>query len=276
MKAALASLLGRIRGAGANGENDIVQRACLESAARAPATDAAPIAVSYSIGVKEIGDRVSPIAVQYATGRAAVWRRPSTGAHLLAAGGILHWARSNRMSGDRPGPGPPIGEIEGERIWALRGKLTHDLLRPEINGLRDVPLGDPLYLVGRRVAALAPSRSPTHRLGIVPGSPIAPIQPLRICAARKMCWCWYARAGARVFARMMACEAIASSSLSALILAEALGIPNLWLDFGAEDAERAFDSRTGSRSPTSRSPHRCALSQRRRRAIWSPCRHCTT
>ncbi len=40
---------------------------------------------------------------------------------------------------------------------------------------------------------------------------------------------------------MMACEAIASSSLSALILAEALGIPNLWLDFGAEDAERAFE-----------------------------------
>ena len=39
----------------------------------------------------------------------------------------------------------------------------------------------------------------------------------------------------------MACEAIASSSLSALILAEALGIPNLWLDFGAESAERAFE-----------------------------------
>jgi hypothetical protein len=39
----------------------------------------------------------------------------------------------------------------------------------------------------------------------------------------------------------MACETIASSSLSALILAEALGIPNLWLDFGAEDAERAFE-----------------------------------
>ena len=37
------------------------------------------------------------------------------------------------------------------------------------------------------------------------------------------------------FARMMACEAIASTSLSALILAEALGIPNLWLDFGSDD-----------------------------------------
>ncbi len=118
---------------------------------------------------KDIGDLVSPIAVQYATGRPAVWRRPSTGAHLLGAGSILHWATlESHVWGTGLDPSQPIGEIDGERIWALRGKLTHDLLRPEINGLRDVPLGDPLYLVGRRVAALAPSRSATHRLGVVP------------------------------------------------------------------------------------------------------------
>ena len=65
-------------------------------------------------------------------------------------------------------PAEPVGELDGERIWALRGKLTYALLKPEIAGLRDVPLGDPLYLVGRRAAALAPSRIITHRLGIVP------------------------------------------------------------------------------------------------------------
>ncbi len=243
MKAALGSLFDRLRGVGASADSDIVKHACLENTAEPPATDAAPIALSYSIGVKEIGGLISPIAVQHATGRPAVWRRPSAGAHLLAAGGILHWATpESHVWGTGLDPSQPIGEIEGDRIWALRGKLTHDLLKPEISGLRDVPLGDPLYLVGRRLAALAPTRSITHRLGVVPR--VADRDHPAIAHLRE-------QDGVAVldsrgpafafFARMMACEAIASSSVSALILAEALGIPNLWLDFGAEDAERAFE-----------------------------------
>ena len=243
MKAALASLFDRLRSAGASTENDIVKRACLESAAEPPATAAAPIALSYSIDVKEIGDLVSPIAVQYATGRPAVWRRPSAGAHLLAAGSILHWATpESHVWGTGLDPSQPIGEIEGDRVWALRGKLTYDLLKPEVSGLRDVPLGDPLYLVGRRLATLAPSRPVTHRLGVVPRTADRAHPAIAHLRSQEGVQVLDARAPAlEFFARMMACEAIASSSLSALILAEALGIPNLWLDFGAEDAERAFE-----------------------------------
>src|SRR5262245_44197560 len=133
MKATLASLFGRIRGAGASAETDIVRRACLDSAAEMPAVDAAPIALAYPIGVKEIGNLLSPVGVQHATGRAAVWRRPSAGAHLLGAGSILHWATlESHVWGTGLDPAQPIGEIDGERIWALRGKLTCDLLKPEI------------------------------------------------------------------------------------------------------------------------------------------------
>src|SRR5688572_17441676 len=222
MKAALASLLGRIRGAGASAESDIVQRACFESA-ELPTTGGAPIALAYSIHVKEIGDFLSPIAVQHATGRPAVWRRPSTGAHLLAAGSILHWATpESHVWGTGLDPAHPIGEIDGERIWAVRGKLTHDLLKPEIGGLRDVPLGDPLYLVGRRVAALAPSRSVTHRLGIAPRIADRTHPAIAHLRGQEGVLVLDTRAPAPAFfARMMACEAIASSSLSALILAEA-------------------------------------------------------
>ena len=241
MKAALASLFGRIRGASA--ENDIVRRACFDSAAEAPATDAAPIALSYPIGAKGIGDLLSPIAVQHATGRPAMWRRPSAGAHLLAAGSILHWATlESHVWGTGLDPAQPIGEIDGERIWALRGKLSHDLLKPEVSGLRDVPLGDPLYLVGRQVAALAPARSVTHRLGLVPQIADRTHPAIAYLRAQDGVAVLDTRDSISIFfARMMACEAIASSSLSALILAEALGIPNLWLDFGAESAERAFE-----------------------------------
>src|SRR5262245_61669250 len=92
MKAALASLLGRIRGAGASGDGDIVKRACLEIVAEPAATGATPIALAYPNGVKDVGDLLSPIAVQHATGHSAIWRRPSAGAHLLGPGSILHFA----------------------------------------------------------------------------------------------------------------------------------------------------------------------------------------
>ena len=240
---AIAALLDRIRGVGTNGESDIVQRACLSPEGEPPATKAPPIALAYPIGVREIGDRLGPIAVQHATGRPTVWTLPAPDEHLLASGSILHWATPlSHVWGTGLDPAEPIGELEGERIWALRGKLTYDLLKPEIAGLRDVPLGDPLYLVGRRVAALTPSRTVTHRLGIVPQ--LADRDRPAIAHLR-------GQEGVLVldvrdpppafFARMMACEAIASASLSALILAEALGIPNLWLDFGSDDdPARAF------------------------------------
>jgi pyruvyltransferase len=239
---AIAALLDRIRGAGANGENEIVQRACLSPEREPSATRTPPIALAYPIGVKEIGDRLGPIAVQHATGRPTVWTRPAPDEHLLASGSILHWATPlSHVWGTGLDPAEPIGELEGERVWALRGKLSYELLKPEIAGLRDVPLGDPLYLVGRRVAALAPSRVVTHRLGIVPH--LADRDHPAIAHL-------HSQAGVLVldvrdppstfFARMMACEAIASASLGGLILAEALGIPNLWLDFGSDDPARAF------------------------------------
>jgi hypothetical protein len=240
---AIAALLDRIRGVGANGENEIVQRACLSPEGEPPATKALPIALAYPIGVKEIGDRLGPIAVQHATGRPTVWTRPTPDEHLLASGSILHWATPlSHVWGTGLDPAEPIGELEGERIWALRGKLTYELLMPEISGLRDVPLGDPLYLVGRRVAALTQSRAVTHRLGIVPQRADRDHPAIAHLRGQEGVLVLNVRDPAPTFfARMMACDAIASSSLSALILAEALGIPNLWLDFGSgDDAARAF------------------------------------
>ena len=184
-------LFDRIRGAGASAENDIVMRACLESAAEGPATDAAPIALSYSIRVKDIGDLLSPVAVNTPPGHPAMWRRPSAGVHLLAYGSILHWATPDRMSGEPAwSQAQPIGEIDGERTRALRGKLSHDLLKPEIIGLRDVPLGDPLYLVGgrwRRSRHRARSRIAWASFR---RSRIARIPPSRICADRTASPCW--------------------------------------------------------------------------------------
>ena len=91
---AIAALLDRIRGAGANGESDIVQRACLSPDGEPPATKALPtkalpIALAYPIGVKEIGDRLG-------SDRRAACDRPADG---------LDAARARRASaGQRQHP----------------------------------------------------------------------------------------------------------------------------------------------------------------------------
>lgn len=243
MKQMIAALLDRIRGTGSSDQGDIVQRSCLDADAEPPATKAPPIAVSYFIKVKNIGDLVNPIAIQYATGRPTVWKTRAAGEHLLGIGSVLHWAKplSHVWGTGLMSPAHGIGQLEGERIWALRGKLTYSCLKPELAGLRDVPLGDPGYLIGRRLAALMPPRAPTHRLGIVPHYRDRNHPAIASLRAQDGVMVLDVRDPAPAFfAQMMACEAIASSSLHGLIFAEALGIPNAWLTFHPEDPDRAF------------------------------------
>ncbi|WP_119300518.1 glycosyltransferase family protein [Dongia deserti] len=242
MKGKIAALLDRIRGSGSRDDADIVKRSCLERAGEPPAIDAPPIALSYAIDIKNIGDLISPVAVQYATERPTVWRPPAAGEHLLAVGSILHWATPlSHVWGSGLQPTLGIGELEGEHIWALRGKLTHSLLQPEVSGLRDVPLGDPAYLVARRLAPLMPARSPTHRLGLVPHVEDRNHPGIAHLRGQDGVLVLDVRDPApKFFARMMECETIAGSSLHGLVFAEALGIPNVWVDFRPEDPDRAF------------------------------------
>ena len=246
MRQKIAALLDRFRGHGPSDEGDIVRKACLGAMTPIPATTARPIALSYFIGVKNIGDQVSPVAVQYATGRPTLWKPRSAGEHLLGLGSILHWATelSHVWGAGLMSPARGFGDVRAERIWALRGKLTHAHLAEELDGLRDVPLGDPGYLVARRLAALTPARTPTQRLELVPRFRDRDHPAIARFSAQEGVTILDARDPApQFFAQMMSCEAIASSSLHGLIFAEALGIPNAWLDFGPEDPDHEFKYR---------------------------------
>jgi hypothetical protein len=243
MKGVLTSLLDRLRGGGSGDPDDIVRRSCIEADAEPPAVKAPPIAVSYFVRVRNIGDLVNPIAVQYATGRPTQWKTRAAGEHLLAIGSILHWAKplSHVWGSGLLSPGHGIGELEGERVWALRGKLTYNCLKPELAGLRDVPLGDPGYLVGRLIATLMPPRAPTYRLGVVPHYADRDHPVVASLRAEDGVTILDVRDPAPAFfAQMATCAAIASSSLLGLVFAEALGIPNVWLDFRPEDPDRHF------------------------------------
>lgn len=241
----LADLLDRVRGLAAGaprGSTDIVRDACLEPAPQlAPRPDVIPLC--YFIGTRNIGDRISPITVEQATGRPTQWMRRPKGPHLIGLGSILTWStpQSHIWGTGIMYPVRGVGGVRPERIWALRGKLTRDHVARQVTGLRDVPLGDPGWLLARHLATLTPRRAATHALGIVPHylhrdhPGIAHLRQqdgVIVLDVRDP--------EPAFFAPMMACEAIASSSLHGLIFAEALGIPNVWLDIDTGHPERAF------------------------------------
>jgi len=86
-----------------------------------------------------------------------------------------------------------------------------------------------------------PSRTPAHRLGIVPHYVDSDHPWIASLRAEDGVTVLDVRDPAPAFfAQMMACAAIASSSLHGLVFAEALGIPNVWLDLRPESPDREF------------------------------------
>lgn len=245
----LHELLGRLRKFRLRAAGDaacIVRQSCLGLAGQDAATPGPPIAISHRTDMKNIGDRSNPIAVQYATGRSTFWTSPATRPSLLGIGAILHWAtaQSHVWGTGMTVPDLGSGGLRAQHVWALRGKLTHAHLSRQLTGLRDMPLGDPAYLVGRRVAALMPVRAPLHRLGIVPH--FKDRDHPAIGHLRRQHGVVIVEShdpDPAFFAQMMECEAIASSSLHGLIFAEALGIPNTWMDFASEGSASRFKYR---------------------------------
>lgn len=250
MSRLFSGFLGRIRrlaGSGGGDPLDVVRAACLDPRVPVPEAHGAPVRLCYFMGIRNIGDLLSPVAVQFATGHSTIWqRRHPKAPHLLAVGSILSWSTelSHVWGTGILHPSRSIGGVRPDRVWAVRGKLTHARLSRDLGGLRDLPLGDPGYLVGRALGTIQERPGATHRLGIVPhhhhrGHP---------AIAR-----WRREEGVVVldvrdpepefFARLGSCEAIASSSLHGLVFAEALGIPNVWVDFAPPDEDRSFKYR---------------------------------
>ena len=113
------------------------------------------------------------------------------------------------------------------RILALRG--THSRDRIEGHGQKIV-LGDPGLYAARLMGARC---SPCCVLGIIPHHSNHEAPSLRAIAARAPDDVRIISPIAQptdVFAQIRECEMIASASLHGLILADALGIPSVWID----------------------------------------------
>jgi pyruvyltransferase len=188
-----------------------------------------PLKVHWSRSKPNFGDWLSPALCEMLSGRSVVYA-PVARCDLVAVGSLWERLPSRWLSrrvdvwgtGAIQAHAPRRGR---HRYHALRGPLTAGLLL----GHTVAVLGDPGLLAPR----LLPDRAlpKRHALGIVPHYKDARLR----CIAELSAHFGGApvidvfEAPVRVIERIAACHVIVSSSLHGLVVAEALGIPAVWL-----------------------------------------------
>ncbi len=188
--------------------------------------------VRYFLKVNNIGDRMSPVIVSETSGREAMWYRKGPEKHLLAVGSVLRSAGPNSFvwgSGVMD-PELDLSGVMPAQIVALRGKLSHAALTRQRGRLPDMPLGDPGFLVP---SALRRSNGDRPlRLGIAAHYVDAALPAVRaLCRQPGVTLIDATDPPDQYFRALASCQAVIGSSLHGLIFAEALGIPNLWVQF---------------------------------------------
>jgi hypothetical protein len=181
--------------------------------------------------------------------------------HLLAIGSLIHCAnRQSEIWGTGVmHPAMPLGDIRPDAVHALRGKLTHAALRKAGVAVGDAPLGDPAFLMDAAMAA-RPAAARRFEIGLAAHY-----------SDRKLPWVVenlrrpeiadldVRRDPADFLARLLECRTVVSSALHGLILAEALGVPNVWVELSDRVVGEGFKFRdwfslAGDPQPAPRAP----------------------
>ncbi|HEV8397066.1 MAG TPA: polysaccharide pyruvyl transferase family protein [Vicinamibacterales bacterium] len=179
--------------------------------------------------------------------------------HLVAIGSVMSTttALSQVWGTGVMHPDFGTGGALAQNIHALRGRLTHEVMRQGGVMVGDVPLGDPGYLAPS-LLGIAQAVTPTFRVGLVCHYTDRHHPVLRRMMQEAGVVDLDVHAPPEVFLRRMAeCETVISSSLHGLVFAEALRIPNLWIQAGHEIAGDGFKFRdwfTTTRRPQA-APH---------------------
>lgn len=175
-------------------------------------------ALFWHIGVPNFGDDINPALFQALTGARFRFAANRNAPHFLGMGSIFAAATeaSIVLGAGLLTPAPPVAR---PHVVALRGKLTQATLG--MGG--DVPLGDPMVLVDRiftadrgDVTGFVP-----HVGSLALARRIVP-RDVRLIDVRQDPW--------QVIREIGRCRRVFSQSLHGLIVADALGVENLWLD----------------------------------------------
>jgi pyruvyltransferase len=177
--------------------------------------------VFWHIGTPNFGDDINPAFYGLLSGVTVRLQTARDRPHFLGMGSILEKATAGSVvlgSGFLRRPEAPFPV--SARFVAVRGRLSREHIRAE----GPVLLGDPMVLLDR---VFEPSGGKTHAMGIVPH--VAEVSALRRLSPEGVKVIDPADAPWKVIDAIASCERVMSQSLHGLIVADALGIPNLWL-----------------------------------------------
>lgn len=175
----------------------------------------------WHVGRPNFGDDLTPDLFQRLTGQAVRFEPNRSAPHILGMGSILSKATAASIvcgSGLIEPAGTPI---RVRRAVAVRGELS---LRALASPPDDVLMGDPAVLVSEFVAA--PSQK-TRRFGFVPH--VRSIDRWTAWNVRGHTLIDPAAPAWEVVDAIAACEVVLSQSLHGVIVADALGVPSVWV-----------------------------------------------
>ena len=190
---------------------------------------------------KNWGDALNPVLISALSGRPArgidiaaqypaLRGRDKATPTYVVIGSVLQHADRNAvvwgagfMSATARTHEPP------RRVCAVRGPLTRDRLLAQ--GVECPAIyGDPAALFTR---IYSPPRTTRHRLGLIPHYADRASPAIRALARESEVLVIDIKSGIRaVVDAICSCERIASTSLHGLIMADAYGIPSIWIEVG--------------------------------------------
>jgi pyruvyltransferase len=181
---------------------------------------AATLPVWWHVGRPNFGDDINPSFFETIGGRKVRFAADPRQPHLLGAGSILEQATPASVVCGSGLLQPPSGPARRPgRLIAVRGEKSAEALAAPAETL----LGDPLVLIDTLVEP-QPTR---HPIGIIPH--VRSVAHWQARAPRGVRLLHPGLEPWRLIREIAACELILSQSLHGLIVADAFGIPNVWI-----------------------------------------------
>jgi hypothetical protein len=201
-----------------------------------------PLRIRYFLRISNVGDRVNPLIVNALCAKSTRFSVDVARPHLLAIGSLMASAEAASLVWGTGVMHPTmgLGNPRPENIYAIRGKLSAEVLQKEGILRRDIPLGDPGLLI-HKIFDINLLNEPRYEVGLVPHY-VDRTHPWvrRLLGASEVCDLNVHLDPLAFLKAMSKCRVIVSSSLHGLIFAEAMGLPSLWFKASGEIAGEDF------------------------------------
>lgn len=176
---------------------------------------------------RNFGDALNPLLYEAITGRRPAYS--NTDHKILAIGSVLYMACSHDIVWGAGLLAPEITPFYNPSIQfrAVRGPLTCEVLAKKGFELpTDLPLGCPAWLLPHYVQ---PAGKIEHEVGFIPHY-VDYGQVRTLPSSVKLLWT--ATPPLELVGQITSCRVIVSSCLHGIIVAEAYGIPAVWVELG--------------------------------------------